>query len=592
LLSLLSEGGSMDLVKKFVKYYKPHKGLFILDMACALGIASLDLIFPIFSRTLINDFIPDRNLRAIIIASLVMFVLYILKGVFYYIVNYWGHVLGVRMEYDMRKKLFEHFQIMDVSFFDNRRTGKLMSRIVNDLNLIAELAHHGPEDLFLSVLMFIGSFIILLTIEVKLTLIIFAFLPFMLWFSIVKGVKMRGNFRQVRKKIADVNSNIENSISGVRVAKSFTNEEYELEKFDEGNIHFRNSKQDAYKTMAEFHTGINFPTNFLNLLTIALGGYFVYIGNINYGDLVAYILYINFFMEPIKRLTNFTQQFQDGMSGFERFLEILDIPPKIKDVKNPTVLNDVKGEIKVENVEFSYDDDDESKVLHNINIDIKSGTTMAIVGPSGGGKTTLCHLIPRFYDVTKGRITIDGVDIKNASIQSLRKNIGLVQQSVFLFTGTIKENIKYGNIDATDEEVVEAAKQASIHDFIMSLPNRYDTYIGERGVKLSGGQQQRISIARIFLKNPPILILDEATSALDNATEILIQKSLERLSKGRTTLVIAHRLSTIQNADEIIVLTDKGIQERGNHKSLLEKDGIYADLYNSQFSNFMNISEG
>jgi ATP-binding cassette subfamily B protein len=521
-----------------------------------------------------------------------MFVLYILKGVFYYIVNYWGHVLGVRMEYDMRKKLFEHFQIMDVSFFDNRRTGKLMSRIVNDLNLIAELAHHGPEDLFLSVLMFIGSFIILLTIEVKLTLIIFAFLPFMLWFSIVKGVKMRGNFRQVRKKIADVNSNIENSISGVRVAKSFTNEEYELEKFDEGNIHFRNSKQDAYKTMAEFHTGINFPTNFLNLLTIALGGYFVYIGNINYGDLVAYILYINFFMEPIKRLTNFTQQFQDGMSGFERFLEILDIPPKIKDVKNPTVLNDVKGEIKVENVEFSYDDDDESKVLHNINIDIKSGTTMAIVGPSGGGKTTLCHLIPRFYDVTKGRITIDGVDIKNASIQSLRKNIGLVQQSVFLFTGTIKENIKYGNIDATDEEVVEAAKQASIHDFIMSLPNRYDTYIGERGVKLSGGQQQRISIARIFLKNPPILILDEATSALDNATEILIQKSLERLSKGRTTLVIAHRLSTIQNADEIIVLTDKGIQERGNHKSLLEKDGIYADLYNSQFSNFMNISEG
>ena len=413
----------------------------------------------------------------------------------------------------------------------------------------------------------------------------------MLWFSIVKGVKMRGNFRQVRKKIADVNSNIENSISGVRVAKSFTNEEYELEKFDEGNIHFRNSKQDAYKTMAEFHTGINFSTNFLNLLTIALGGYFVYIGNINYGDLVAYILYINFFMEPIKRLTNFTQQFQDGMSGFERFLEILDIPPKIKDVKNPMVLNDVKGEINVENVEFSYDDDDESKVLHNINIDIKSGTTMAIVGPSGGGKTTLCHLIPRFYDVTKGRITIDGVDIKNASIQSLRKNIGLVQQSVFLFTGTIKENIKYGNIDATDEEVVEAAKQASIHDFIMSLPNRYDTYIGERGVKLSGGQQQRISIARIFLKNPPILILDEATSALDNATEILIQKSLERLSKGRTTLVIAHRLSTIQNADEIIVLTDKGIQERGNHKSLLEKEGIYADLYNSQFSNFMNISE-
>jgi len=560
-------------------------------MACALGIATLNLIFPIFSRTLLNNYIPDRNLRALIIASLVMFVLYILKGVFYYIVNYWGHVLGVRMEYDMRKKLFEHFQIMDVSFFDNRRTGKLMSRLVNDLNLIAELAHHGPEDLFLSIIMFIGSFIILLTVEVKLTLIIFAFLPFMLWFSIVKGIKMRGNFRQVRKKIADVNSNIENSISGVRVAKSFTNEEHELEKFDEGNIHFRNSKQDAYKTMAEFHTGINFSTNFLNLLTIALGGYFVYIGNISYGDLVAFILYINFFMEPIKRLTNFTQQFQDGMSGFERFLEILDIPPKIKDIKKPITLKNIKGSIRIENVEFSYDDDNESKVLQNIDIDIKAGTTMAIVGPSGGGKTTLCHLIPRFYDVTKGKITIDGIDIKDASVKSLRKNIGLVQQSVFLFTGTIKENIKYGNIDARDEEVVEAAKKASIHDFIMSLPNRYDTYIGERGVKLSGGQQQRISIARIFLKNPPILILDEATSALDNATEILIQKSLERLSKGRTTLVIAHRLSTIQNADEIIVLTDKGIQEKGNHNTLLKKEGVYANLYNSQFSNFINIDE-
>jgi len=581
----------MNLVKSFIQYYKPHKGLFLLDMACALGIATLNLIFPIFSRTLLNNYIPDRNLRALIIASLVMFVLYILKGVFYYIVNYWGHVLGVRMEYDMRKKLFEHFQIMDVSFFDNRRTGKLMSRLVNDLNLIAELAHHGPEDLFLSIIMFIGSFIILLTVEVKLTLIIFAFLPFMLWFSIVKGIKMRGNFRQVRKKIADVNSNIENSISGVRVAKSFTNEEHELEKFDEGNIHFRNSKQDAYKTMAEFHTGINFSTNFLNLLTIALGGYFVYIGNISYGDLVAFILYINFFMEPIKRLTNFTQQFQDGMSGFERFLEILDIPPKIKDIKKPITLKNIKGSIRIENVEFSYDDDNESKVLQNIDIDIKAGTTMAIVGPSGGGKTTLCHLIPRFYDVTKGKITIDGIDIKDASVKSLRKNIGLVQQSVFLFTGTIKENIKYGNIDATDEEVVEAAKKASIHDFIMSLPNRYDTYIGERGVKLSGGQQQRISIARIFLKNPPILILDEATSALDNATEILIQKSLERLSKGRTTLVIAHRLSTIQNADEIIVLTDKGIQEKGNHNTLLKKEGVYANLYNSQFSNFINIDE-
>ncbi len=573
----------MNLIKRFSTYYKPHMKLFILDMACAFGIASLDLAYPIFSKDIINIYIPDKNLKAIINAAIIMIILYCIRAVFNYIVNYWGHIVGVRIEYDMRKKLFEHLQIMDVSFYDNRHTGKLMSRLVNDLNLIAELAHHGPEDLFLSLIMLLGSFFILLSYEWRLTLIVFATIPFMLLFGIKKSISMRNKFRNVREKIAVVNAKIENSLSGVRVAKSFTNEEYEIEKFGEGNIMFRYAKVGAYKSMAEFFTGIKLYMNLLNVLTITVGGYFVYKDYINYGELVAYLLYINLFMEPIRRLTNFAEQYQNGMSGFERFTEIMDIQPQIKDVENAKDLKNIKGNININNVTFSYSDNKESKILQNINMTVKAGKTLALVGPSGGGKTTLCHLIPRFYDVDNGMITIDGENIKNVTIKTLRKNIGLVQQNVFLFTGTIRDNIMYGNIEASEEKMIEAAKNASIHDFIMSLPDGYDTYIGERGIKLSGGQKQRISIARVFLKNPPILILDEATSALDNATEIMIQESLEKLSKGRTTLVIAHRLSTIKNADEIIVLTDKGIQERGTHEDLLKKSGIYADLYKSQF---------
>jgi ATP-binding cassette subfamily B protein len=577
----------MNLLKEFSKFYKSHIKLFIVDISCALGIAALDLIFPLLSRSILNIYIPERNLRGLITTALVMFTLYFLRGVFNYIVHYWGHVLGVRIEYDMRKKLFGHLQTLDISFFDKSRTGKLMSRLVNDLNLITELAHHGPEDLFVSLIMLIGSFFILLNIEWRLTLIIFSFIPFMFIFTLLKSIKMRRKFRDVREKIAVVNSQIENSLSGIRVSKAFANEDYEQEKFNEGNMTFRISRTNAFKTMAEFYAGINFFMNILTLLTISFGGYYVYKNQINYGDLLAFVLYTSFFMEPIKRLTNFTEQFQNGMSGFERFSEIMSIKPKIQDSPEAKELDTVNGNISIKNVSFSYEDDSTNKVLSNININIESGKTIALVGPSGGGKTTLCHLIPRFYDVTEGEILIDNNNIRDFTVRSLRSQIGLVQQNVFLFTGTIRENIIYGKIDATDAEVIEAAKNASIHDFITTLPDGYETYIGERGVRLSGGQQQRLSIARVFLKNPPILILDEATSALDNATEIMIQKSLEKLSKGRTTLVIAHRLSTIKNADEIIVIDDKGIHERGTHEELLQLKGIYYELYNSQFKGFI-----
>ncbi len=577
----------MNLIRKFSSYYKPHMKLFMVDMFCALGIAGLDLVFPLLSRNILNTYIPDKNLRALVMTAVAMLVLYIVRAIFNYIVFYWGHVVGVRMEYDMRKDLFGHIHTMDISFFDNSRTGKLMSRLVNDLNLITELAHHGPEDLFISIIMIFGSFIILMNIEWKLTLIIFFFIPFIFIFAVWKSLKMRKKFRTVKEKIAIVNSQIENSLSGIRVAKAFANEAFEEEKFQEGNMTFRLSRTDAFKTMAEFYSTIYLFMNLLTLATIAFGGYFVYLERITYGDMLAFILYISFFLEPLKKLTNFAEQYQNGMSGFERFSELMAIEPKIKNIENPKTLSDVTGDISIENVSFSYEDNEENKVLKDVNIKIKAGKTIALVGPSGGGKTTLCHLIPRFYDVTNGEIKIDGENIKDFSIKSLRSHIGLVQQNVFLFTGTIRENIIYGNLDATDEEMIEAARSASIHDYITSLPEGYDTFIGERGIKLSGGQKQRLSIARVFLKNPPILILDEATSALDNATELVIQESLERLSKGRTVLVIAHRLSTIKNADEIIVINDSGIQEQGSHEDLLESGGIYSNLYKSQFKGFM-----
>ena len=462
-----------------------------------------------------------------------------------------------------------------------------MSRLVNDLRDITELAHHGPEDLFISLVMLVGSFILLMRIEWRLTLIIFAFIPIMIWFAMHKRRKMEESFRQVRKKIANVNAQLENSISGIRVAKSFTNEDYEIEKFDEGNNQFKEARKSSYKIMAEFIAGIGLMTNILNLVVISAGGYFVYREFINIGDLVAYMLYVNFFMQPIRRLSDFMQQYQDGMTGFERFMEVININPDIVDKEDAIELVDVIGDIKFEDVSFSYTNG-EDRILSNLNLGIEAGRTVAIVGPSGAGKTTLCHLIPRFYDINEGAILIDDNDIKDIKLKSLRQNIGLVQQDVFLFTGTIMDNISYGDINKSEEEIIEAAKKARIHDFILTLPDGYDTYIGEKGVKLSGGQKQRISIARLFLKNPPILILDEATSALDNETEILIQESLEELAKGRTTLIIAHRLSTIKNADEIVVLTNEGIEERGSHEELLGKDSIYAKLYKSQFKDLVS----
>ncbi len=575
------------MLKRFVSYYKPHKTLFFVDMFFSFLISVFDLIFPIFTRNMINVVIPNGQMNLLFKWSVFMIVLFVFRYISSYIVAYWGHILGVRIEQAMREDIFAHLQTLPFSYYDNTKTGHIMSRIINDLRDITELAHHGPENIFISLVMLLGSFFVLLAIEWRLTLVIFAFIPVMLWFVMKRRNKMEESFTQVRKRIANVNSQLENSISGARVAKSFTNEEFEIEKFNEGNIEYSEARTESYKVMAEFSAGMGIISNVLNLIVISLGGYFVHLKVIDMGDLFAYTLYVNFFMQPIKRLTDFTQQLQDGMSGFKRFIEVMDIKPDIIDKVDAINISNVVGDIEFRDVSFSYNNGEDT-VLSNLDIKIKAGKTIALVGPSGVGKTTLCHLIPRFYDIKDGEILLDGLDIRNITLRSLRKNIGLVQQDVFLFTGTVKDNIKYGKPNASDEEIIAASKKASIHDFIETLPDKYDTFIGEKGVKLSGGQKQRVSIARLFLKNPPILILDEATSALDNQTEIMIQASLEELSKGRTTLVIAHRLSTIKNADEILVLTGQGIVEQGSHEELLAKDNIYAGLYNSQFRHLTN----
>lgn len=573
------------MIKKFIHYYKPHIKLFLLDILCALFMAVADLAFPMVTKDIVNNVIPNRMIKLLYIYVLILVVLYVLKLISNYIVDYWGHIVGVRMQYDMRKDLFEHLQTLPFSYFDDTKTGHIMSRMINDLRDVSELAHHGPEDLFISTVMIFGSFIILCTVNWQLTLIIFAFMPVLIWFAIKKRVKMSEAFKVNRKKIAVVNAQLENSISGIRVAKSFTNEEYEKQKFDEGNREFKEARENAFKTMAEFSSGMRFMLNILNVIVLFAGGLFLYYHKINLGDLLAYFLYINFFMQPVRRLTAFVEQYQLGMTGFERFIEIMNIKPDIIDNEDAIELKNVKGDIEFRNVTFNYNEN--HSILRNLSFKVGRGKTLALAGPSGGGKTTICHLIPRFYEISEGEILIDGINIRNVTLKSLRKNIGIVQQDVFLFTGTIKENISYGKPGATDDEIIEAAKNANIHDFIISLPDGYDTYIGERGVKLSGGQKQRISIARVFLKNPPILILDEATSALDNNSEIIIQKSLEKLSKERTTLVVAHRLSTIVNADEIIVLTNEGIKERGSHNELIEREGIYAQLFNAQFKGYI-----
>lgn len=572
------------MLRRFISYYRPHLPLFTLDFGCAFITALMDLVFPFVVQMMIDQVIPSRNLRMMFIISGGMLVFFMIRSILQYIVDYWGHVLGIRMEYHMRKDLFQHLQKLSFNYFDNTRTGHVMSRLVNDLNEISELAHHGPEDLFIAFVTLTGSFLIMMSIHWQLTLITFLLVPIVMAFTIMKNKRMQEAFRQMRRKLADINAQVEDSISGVRVVKSFTNETYEEEKFKVGNEEFRTSKENALKVMAEFFAGVNFFTNAINLAVITFGGFFIYQGTMTVGQLIGFLLYVSMFLQPMRKLTILVENYQKGMAGFSRFVETLELEPDIKDLPGARDVQDVRGEIQFHDVAFSYNN--REHVLKNINFVAKPGETVALVGPSGGGKTTLCNLIPRFYEVETGSITIDGRDIKSFTQRSLRQHIGTVQQDVFLFSGTVRDNIAYANLEATDDDIVAAAKCANAHEFIMNLENGYDTYIGERGIMLSGGQKQRLSIARIFLKNPPVLILDEATSALDNETEKLIQLSLAELSKQRTTLVIAHRLATIQNADRIMVLTDEGIVEEGSHDDLLEQKGLYARLYEAQFSKF------
>ncbi len=570
------------MLKSFIHYYKPHWKLFVFDMVCALVAASCDLMYPVISRNIINTYIPNKNLRLILTWCVALLVIYLVQAIMQYFMQYQGHVVGVRMQADMRRDVFEHLQKLPFSYFDEHKTGVIMSRIVNDLMDISEFAHHGPEDLFISLVSVVGSFIILCTINIPLTLITFAVLPFLILFVVKKRTAMTIAFRKNRIEIAEVNASLENSIAGVRVARAFTGEQEEAKKFDENNQRYVTVRERAYRVMAEFFSGTNFLTSLMNVVVLTGGGYCVYRGVINVGDMVAYMLFINMFVNPIKKLIQFVEMFQNAITGYTRFQELMNIEVE-QEAPDAVDLKDVRGEITFDNVSFQYDEGKE--VLSNISMTFPQGEMVAIVGPSGGGKTTLCHLIPRFYEITQGSICIDGQDIRKVTRRSLRSKIGIVQQDVFLFTGTIFDNIAYGKLGASREEVYEAAKKANIHDYIMSLPEGYDTFVGERGVKLSGGQKQRISIARVFLKNPPILILDEATSALDNVTENYIQDSLDELCKNRTTIVVAHRLSTIKNADEIIVMDRDGIQERGTHTQLLEKDnGIYRELYEAQFA--------
>ena len=574
------------MLKKLIQYYKPYKFLFLADLVAAFLLAACDLIYPMLTRQIINDVVPNKNLQMLIFFAISLLVIFIAKAGFNYFMQYWGHVVGVRMQADMRDKVFAHLQKLPCSYFDNNKTGVIMSRMINDLMDISELAHHGPEDVFISGMMFIGSFVILCTINVPLTIIIFLFLPLVIWSTLAQRKKLNRAFMESRVKTGEVNAVVENSVAGVRVTKSFCTDELEMEKFKKGNALFVKARELSYKVMDQYYASMNFWTDLLELVALVAAGYFVLRDWINIGDFAAFILYIKMFIQPIKKLVNFTEQYQNGITGFQRFLELMEVDGE-KEPAHPVPLEEVKGHITIDHVTFSYENN--KSVLNDLSLDIPAGKKVALVGPSGGGKTTLCNLIPRFYDYTSGDIRIDGVSIRDVSLHDLRTQIGVVQQEVFLFTGTIKDNILCGKPDAGDAEVVQAAKLAKIHDFIMTLPEGYDTYIGERGVKLSGGQKQRISIARVFLKNPPILILDEATSALDNVTEHEIQQSLEELGRDRTNLIIAHRLTTIQGADEILVLTDQGIAERGTHEELMAQKGIYYELHGQYEKNAMVV---
>lgn len=574
------------MLKKFISYYKPHWKLFAIDMFCAFIVAVCDLFYPLIAQDIINIYVPQRELRMMLIWSGALLAIYLLKAGLNFVIQYWGHIVGVRMQGDMRRDLFRQMQQLPFSFFDDHKTGTLMSRLVNDLQDVSELAHHGPENLFLSFVLFIGSFALLSKIDTLLTVITFAIIPFMLFFAIKTRGMMNDAFARSRVETGEINANVETAIAGMRVSRAYTAAAHEVEKFDVANERLKKTRARSYFAMGIFNSGMGLFTDLLYLIVLAAGGIFFYRGRIDAGELAAYLLFINSFIKPVNRLVSFYEQLVEGMTGFRRFREIMDQAPE-QEPEHPAEIGRLRGDIVFDGVSFRYQNSDaadqNAHVIHKLNLSVKSGQTLALVGPSGGGKTTLCHLIPRFYLPDEGEITIDGIPVREMRSTDLRRNIGMVAQDVFLFNGTIRENIAYGDLNASEEAIIEAAKKANIHDYVMTLEKGYDTQVGERGIKLSGGQKQRISIARVFLKNPPILILDEATSALDNATEMLIQASLEELGKGRTTIVVAHRLSTIKHADEIVVLTKNGVEEKGTHPELLEKGGIYAGLYQYQF---------
>lgn len=571
------------LIKRFLKYYKPYKHLFALDVVSALLIAGLDLILPRFTNLMISEIIPNQNFSKLIYWILILIAFLTLRVILEYIVDYWGHVLGLRMEYDMRSKLYKHMQRLPIQFYDNSKTGRLMSRLVNDLFEISELAHHGPEDFLISLMLVFGSLFLMFQTFAKLAWIMLVLVPLMIFVGVSKNIKFRKVQRKVRERLADVNAKAENSISGIRVVKAFHAEDYEAQRFDEGSIDFSLSRQKSVKVMAEFAVSVKFFVSLITVTVLFFGSYFVIKGEMSLGALVEFLLYVQLYQQPISKISALIMMYNQAITGFERFTQIIDMPIQ-SDHINAQDYKFNEAHLKFDKVSFTYNDQDGKHVLKDLSFEIKKREKVAFVGPSGGGKSTLCNLIPRFYEIQSGSILINDINISDIQLTSLRSQVGLVQQEVFLFDGTILENIRYGKVDASREEMIEAAKKAEAYEFISQLEDGIDTEIGERGVKLSGGQRQRIALARIFLKNPPLLILDEATSALDNMTELNIQKTLDQLSKNRTTLVIAHRLSTITDADHIFVLSDKGIVEEGNHHSLIKRKGIYAQLYRAQQS--------
>ena len=570
-----------EKLKQLFAYYDPYKYLFYSDMFFALLGAAVTLVIPLIIRYITNKvvyFTPEEARREVFLLGMLLLGLIVLEIFCNFYIAYFGHIMGAKMEADMRQDIFGHYQKLTFAFYDNQKVGHLLSRITSDLFDISELLHHGPEDLVISLIKIIGSFVILIQIDVKLTVIAFAFVPVMLLYAAYFNTRMKRAFKRNRVKIAEINSQIEDNLSGIRVVKSFANEALELAKFEEGNQGFLAAKKNSYLYMAGYHSGLGALTTMITIAALIAGAVLITDGQVNVADLVTFLLYINTFTEPVKKLINFTEQFQNGYTGYERFMEMMAVEPDIEDRSGAVELQNVKGDISFEDVSFHYEENTQT-VLRHINLKVQAGSYIALVGSSGAGKSTLCSLIPRFYDVTQGVVKIDGTDIRDFTLKSLRSQIGIVQQDVYLFVGSVLENIRYGRPSASREEVIAAAKNANAHEFIMALPDGYDTDIGQRGVKLSGGQKQRLSIARVFLKNPPILIFDEATSALDNESEKVVQESLEKLAKNRTTFVIAHRLSTIRNAQKILVLTDTGIEEEGSHQELLEKDGVYAKLY-------------